>query len=303
MAPQPPTCTCGFHRPSGEIDWGSSKLRREIGERLARNARRGIVREIQRVGRYVVPGSAALYVVGFCACVLHYYRSGVPVYSLTHSQFIAAGVLFLVLTGSALWFGVTSAAHRPRQGLTRIAIASLLLLGGCATQMGARGSLAATFYWLYQAFIAWSAVNSLLDARAVRKAVEEAAPAPRGSLAPIPHSITHWLFSLALFGGFCFPSIPQWLGGGDARRVVVAWSAPLTDVEKASVDGTDAACTWEVLSDSGFMYLMYLDGKDSRCLPEVNAGWRVLVPAVGNPLSKRRYMVVKRDRIASVVYK
>jgi hypothetical protein len=80
----------------------------------------------------------------------------------------------------------------------------------------------------------------------------------------------------------------------------VLWSTPLTDAEKKSVEVTDE-CVFEVHSDSSHLYLMFLDPADGRC-SEATGSWRATLRALGTSTSKRRYMVVGRERIASVVY-
>jgi hypothetical protein len=227
----------------------------------------------------------------------------VPIHALTHTQFIAAGVLFLILFAAGRWFGVTAAAHTDGRGF-------LLILGSTAvvglfalTQVSVRAAVAFAGYWFWATFMPWSISASQLSPKAVRKATTEV---PRkaswwiAALSPIGHWITLFVVAAALFGAYFFPAIPQWLGGGDGRRVSLFWATPLTEAERKSV-GVGDDCVFEVHSDPAYLYLMFLASTDGRCGEP--KGWERVYAPIGSALSKRSYMVVKRERIASVVYK
>ncbi len=292
---------------SEEIDWGAPALRRRVLHAVGRGFHARAVRGMNRLGKYIVPASAALYVLGFCVCVLHYHRRGVPVQMLGHTQFIAAGVLFFVLSASAWLFGFWSVASSARRGSLRVVLSATVLWGMVFMHLGARAAAAVTLYWVIVAFQGWFASASTLHANTLRVVfsvtTKHPNPPDESNVGAIisPVVVMVWLFSTVLFTTHVFPTVPQWLGGGEPRPVSLFWSAPLSDAERQAVGAAEKECVFEVQSDSQYVYLMFPDAKDARCSPPAR-GWRKWI-GLEDSYATRHYAVVRRERIASIVYR
>lgn len=309
-AAPPPTptrtrCQCGLCGGTGKIDLTDPVVRKRFVEEVLTDKRSEFLRLLSRLGKHVVGATAALYVVGFCICVMRYHRAGVPVHALAHTQFIGAAILFLSLVASAFWFGACAAVRPGARGFRRVLLDAAFVLFIAFTAAGFRAALIVTMFWVILALTAWFGTRSGLGPERQRNATEDNPDATRDD--SVPKAMTQSLVPTviliaAFFATVAFPGVPQWLGGGEARRVVLNWATPLTDAESKSVEATGTECAFEVHSDSDHMYLMFVDPADGRCLRAVK-GWRDLLAAVGNPFAKTQYMAVKRDRIASVVYR
>jgi hypothetical protein len=62
-----------------------------------------------RLAKLAVAALAGVYITGFVVAVHHYTKSGVPIAALTHDVFLAAGALFIVITGIFGFVGLATA--------------------------------------------------------------------------------------------------------------------------------------------------------------------------------------------------
>lgn len=263
------------------------------------------IRKVRELFHSVLPISMALYVAGFCVCVLHYHRRGVPLSSLGHQQFIAAGVLYAVLTGVSFWLGAHSVVKGTWLGLLSVLGLSGIVLAELSWGVGRAAGVRTALYVGLFALAGW-----MMSAHAVRRvrqhitaqAQPTVPPARRADSGP-PYDalILLWLMSAAAFGTWVFPTIPQWLGGGDARRTDVVLSSALSEEERGRLGmNEDHACWYEVLQDPDTFYLMAIERADERCTQSVNT-WSSF--ASRSASEKSRFVALPRSRIGLTIYR
>lgn len=68
---------------------------------------------LEAVGAGVVPATVAFYLLGFVVSVPHFLRAGVPISAISPQGFIAAGLLFAVVTALPVLAGIGAAGFHP----------------------------------------------------------------------------------------------------------------------------------------------------------------------------------------------
>jgi hypothetical protein len=218
------------------------------------------------VAQLVIPLSVGCYLVGFLVAMPHLSRSGVPLQAISPQTFLAAGLLFMALSGAGAACGYAAREitarikERPAAISWGIAIATLTPLGiASAISSGLAGRIhaigVALAFWLYPRYYtmsvdterpwwsAWDATRLLLVA----------------------------LGLIASFGQAVYPIVPVEFGGGRPRPIVqyTIRDAPIrlaTQDQWAttgcrSVSATPPACRafYRVYETSEHVYMAVVD--------------------------------------------
>ncbi len=191
-----------------------------------------------RLAKLAVAALAGVYITGFVVAVHHYTKAGVPIAALTHDVFLAAGALFIVITGIFGFVGLVTAVvmreirrekgWRKRIGFAASALVlfmglhalgrgtvSFVLVGSAADRIGLLYCAAAT---LFGAFLS----------------IVQRTTAHRVSFAIFTYTVLAPMFSLLVYS-----HTPQWFGG--ARPATIAEYDPRNTAPPPQL--AEARCT------------------------------------------------------------
>jgi hypothetical protein len=193
---------------------------------------------LETVGKLILPASIACYFLGFLAAAPHYARAGVPVDVITPQTFLAAGLLFLVVTIYSGLMGVTlrkrlaNKAASTRTSLLRsISTDFMLPIGFILVLSRNRNVLWGPLYVIFVGLLASIPPPGMTFS--LKRS--DLFPTTWNALRVIALGVT----PIALFALLVYPSVPVGFGGG-RPEVLLSTStnqAPGADHDKWAAAG------------------------------------------------------------------
>jgi hypothetical protein len=281
-------------------------FRAQIVRSSNRRALRRYAKIATRLGRHIVPISAALYAVGFAICVMHYQRRGVSPQSLGYPQFVGAGLLFAGLAWVSYHWGTHLGTRTWKRGILEFVV-STLAMSGFLFLVDRRGGLAAVVFMALAMLGHWVGTAQGFKSAMKTPSPTEDPPGESGEglHMGVVRSVSAWICTAILFATLAFPNIPQWLGGGAPRELALYWSSPLDADELAQLGSdSDPRCLYETFSTAETLYLMARRRPPgaATCSPSPTAwgSWISLDFALD---SERSFVAIPRSRVRLIRYR